>query len=139
MGAWGTGIFENDSALDWVAELVEENDESMIHSTLASIDDKMESIVDTYIEEPDASSILAAAEIVSYFSGNPSDDLPQEVIDWLEENKLKNISELLELARSSVKIVKNKSELRELWEESDEFDGWLSVVEELESRLQNKH
>jgi hypothetical protein len=138
MGAWGIGIFENDSALDWIAELVEENDESIIYSTLASIDNKVESITDTYIEEPDASAILAAAEIVAYLIGNPSDDLPEEVVDWLEENKLNNISELLELARSSVKTVKKKSELRELWEESEELDGWLSVVEELESRLQNK-
>ena len=138
MGAWGTGIFENDSALDWIGELVAENDESIIYSTLASIDNKVESITDTYIEEPDASAILAAAEIVAYLSGNPSDDLPEEVVDWLEENKLNNISELLELARSSVKTVKKKSELRELWEESDEFDDWLSVVGELERRLQNK-
>jgi hypothetical protein len=138
MGAWGIGIFENDSALDWVAELVEENDESIIYSTLASIDSNVESITDSYIEEPDATAILAAAEIVAYLSGNPSGDLPQEVVDWAEENKLNNLSELLELARSSVKTVKKNSELRELWEESDEFDGWLSVVEELERRLQNK-
>jgi uncharacterized protein DUF4259 len=37
MGAWGTGIFDNDTACDWAYGLKETNDLSLIESALDKV------------------------------------------------------------------------------------------------------
>ena len=135
MGAWGINNFENDAALDWIAEFAEKQ----------SID-KIEGLFTDAIEddEPDVdlgSAVLAAAELLAIAQGNE----PEEFDDtFLEDHEidLESIQEwldadLINLALNAVEKISEAtdSELRSLWEEADELDHWLHVVVDLKKRV----
>ncbi len=130
MSAWGFGSFENDDAADWVADLVEMNDETLI-------DEAFERAMEAksgYIEAPEASCALAAAEVVAALRGKPASELPEEIRGWLE-GKPTPSTERLQNARQAVAAVRKESELRDLWEEQEELEDWEPVVADLERRL----
>src|SRR5918996_298232 len=62
MGAWGAGIFDNDDAADWVYELEQAGDDSVLAETLAAV---ANAGADAYVEAPDAAAALAAAAVVA--------------------------------------------------------------------------
>jgi hypothetical protein len=128
MGAWGVSTFESDAALDFVLDIVETNDLSLIESTIREViayDDELDADL--------AEQGLVAGEIIAALHGNSS-DLPPELQDWIK-SKESNSPELRHLAHKATKKVLDDSELRELWEESDEFDDWQGSVRDLLSRL----
>lgn len=144
MGAWGFGDFENDSALDWAEELIEdENKIEFIESTLKkalslktnSLFKKLINNKEKQIEEPLGSEILAASEIIAALNNNPSNDLPDFVTEWINSNRFNNLTSLKLLALEAINIVKTKSELKELWNESEDLSNWLKIICELEERL----
>lgn len=131
MGAWGIDSFENDCAGDWVSDLAYEDDGlELIIATLSEAADNIEG----YLEEPVGAEALAAAEVVAAMFGKPCKGLPVEVSDWLAQN-VRRDDNLKKMALKAVEVVKTKSELMELWKESEEFNLWISSVEELSSRL----
>jgi hypothetical protein len=127
MGAWGAGTFDNDDALDWLDDLVDGADDA--------IRDALEATDAEHIEGPDASSALAAAEVVAAALGHPAADLPGEVSDWLEANDAKSAAALAPLALRAVDRVRQNSELKDLWEESDPAE-WNAAVDDLRKRLE---
>ncbi|MFZ1401184.1 MAG: DUF4259 domain-containing protein, partial [Candidatus Promineifilaceae bacterium] len=61
---------------------------------------------------------------------------PQELAEWLAENSPMQVKpEYIEMARKAVARVLAKSELREVWLESEEFGVWETAVHNLQSRL----
>ncbi len=130
MGAWGPGIFENDEALDWVIDLEGTKDYSMVNDALETVN----SGAGGYLESPDCSNALAAAEVVAALAGNPAPDLPDEVISWLKGKKAAD-AKLIKSAKSAVSAIARESELRELWKESDEYGSWKEVISDLKQRL----
>jgi hypothetical protein len=130
MGAWGTGTFDNDEAMDWAFELEESKDFSIVESTLKIITSAEPGAIDTY----DASVGLAAGEVVAALLGFETDDLPEEVKDWLD-GKPEPPANLVALAQRAVEAVKKHSALRAYWEEAGSLDEWTEAVEDLESRL----
>lgn len=132
MGAWGTGIFENDDASDWVYTLAEEEGIDALRPTLMAAADLF-GITEEILEEPAGSEALAAAEVVAALLGKPSINLPDEVSEWVQGKEF--CPELAFVALKAVKVVLTNSELKELWEESDEFNAWISVVNNLKERL----
>lgn len=75
MGAWGFQAFENDDALDWLEELEAGGVEAVRHG--------LNAVVDGYIDAPDGSVAVAAAEITAAAQGNPHGDLPEDVATWV--------------------------------------------------------
>jgi hypothetical protein len=133
-GAWDTGPFDNDDALDWVWELSESDDLSIIKSTLNSAASSS-----GYLEAPTASMAIAAAEVVAALRGNSRPDLPDEVSEWVDDHKLSVGDDLLKIARAAIENTKNteSSELAQLWMDSEELmDSWLKNVDDLLKRLQ---
>src|SRR2546430_16610875 len=63
-GAWGDGNFENDDALDWVADCVKSATPVPVS---AAIDGAVRS---KYIEAPEGSAAVAAAEVVAAALGS---------------------------------------------------------------------
>ena len=108
MGTWGNKPLENDDALDLKGDFEENNDISILTNAIVEVADMPE---DEYLELPEASEAVAAAEIIRSL-----DDVPEE---------------LLEKSKVAVKKVLDKSELRELWEEAGEFNEWLKATEHL--------
>lgn len=128
MGAWGAGSFDNDDALDWL-DALEERGRLAIEDALRAAAEAGES----YLEAPEASIAVAAAEVAAALHGRPAADLPGEVEAWVKLNPAPG-ADLRELARAAVRRVRQESELRELWEETDPAD-WYAALDDLLRRL----
>jgi len=92
----------------------------------------------SYLEEPDASEAIAAAEVVAALKGRPCDALSEfpEVLVWIEEHTDWVNVKLIRDAASAVERVRTASELRDLWSQSEEFPAWAAQLDDLLSRLQ---
>jgi hypothetical protein len=129
MGAWGIGNFDNDDAADWAYELGESRGAQILVAALE------QATSEGYLEAPECSVALAAAEIVAALLGNSSPTLPDEVREWVAANDIEVDQKLLSLARAAVKRVKEDSELRELFKDSASFEQWLALEDDLIKRL----
>ncbi len=131
MGAWGLKSFDNDDAMDWVAEFDEAGAE-VIKTTLdAALNDNEK------LEAPEACEALAAAEIVAAAKTGDQSNLAEHAATALAKHASEVATpENLVLAKDAVGRVKSKSELRDLWQDTDEFDAWITDVEALEARLE---
>lgn len=127
MGAWGTGHFENDDALDLIAGVQGPDD---LDRVLRAASESEEASVDATV----ASEAMAAAEVVAAMMGRPSGDCPEEVTKRLEELGAPAPA-LVRLAQESVSRVLMESELVDLWAESDEVEAWNRSVTGLIDRL----
>lgn len=128
MGAWGEEAFENDDAADWVAELEGASDATPIHGALlvASLD---------YLEAPEGSIVLAAAEVVAAAAGRGGPALPEAVGAWIEANRSSIGPAEVMLALAAVdRVLADGSELVELWAETGE-STWMDGVHKLRTRL----
>lgn len=130
MGAWGVGAFENDDASDWVYELEEAGDLSLVRETLEAAADP-----EGYLEAPTCAVALAAAEVVAAVGGRPAPDLPEEVRTWVAAHRTALPGELQQLSVRALDQVAADSELKELWAESDENGMWVDRLQELRARL----
>ena len=146
MGVWGTGNFENDTALDLVAELMETEEGAAI--LVSSLQATANIPAGETLDSDDAVETLVAAEFLAAALGVASDDFPEEAAEWLAQNDLlaadsfiggpreEKIKWLSTLAlRAIERIHSGDSELDELWEESDEYEEWLATLDELKARL----
>lgn len=130
MGAWGTHNFANDDAMDWLAEL-EDNGLAATSSAFAAVDEA----ADDYLDASIAACALAAAEVIAALHGRPSPTLPEEIITWVAANPGDPGKALLASARRTIDVVGKQSELRDLWEETDEFETWRAELSDLKGRL----
>ncbi|WP_022693040.1 DUF4259 domain-containing protein [Ponticaulis koreensis] len=126
MGAWGVGSFENDGALDYLAS-VEELGTSLIAGSLG------QPFVEHDLEMDDAIEVLVAAEIVAAIATGKLDRLPEGADTFLKS--LGDLSGLKAQAHAAVTIVRDSSELSEVWAETDHHQQWLDDVNVLLSRL----
>lgn len=130
MSASGSGSFENDAAMDWVAELEGYSDDSPIVDALNTVIDQ----ADDYPEEPDCSIAIAAAEVVAAQLGNPHTDCPEEIETWVEGHPTPSSTRIAQ-ARQVIEGIQIDSELKDFWKESDEFEAWQERIDDLLSRL----
>lgn len=134
MGYWDTGIFDNDVAMDWIYDLIEQEDYELIANALYSIYHVYQENTDEYIDMDEASEALASAEVVAILSGSMNTNIPEELKEWLN-GKILEDEQLKKIAKSVVISIRDNSELREAWNESDSFQQWLNTIEELIERL----
>ena len=115
MGTWGVGYFENDDALDFIAELEELSDpEPRIAELFA------ESKSDEYLEAPIAAQLVAVIAVI--LGKNAKHQIKSSVPK----------SAMIE----ACKMVRG-SELAELWEDSDEYNlAWVNGIQKLEQELE---
>jgi hypothetical protein len=131
MGAWGPKSFENDGALDWVAEVTElENFSGVAGALEAVMADKAD-----YLDADVCEEGLAAAEIVAAAAGKPAAEMPEELAGWIK-GQAKPDAAMVARAIDVLGAVREKSELRELWEESENFADWNAALDELKARLE---
>lgn len=129
MGASGYSAFENDDAMDWLAELEDAEDTSVLVNAFDEISD----VSEDYIEIPEASIAIAAAEVVAALLGRTAISLPEEVMEWVE-GRGEMASAVVNQARSAVNRILVDSELQGVWEDSGSSD-WKACVEDLLRRL----
>jgi Domain of unknown function (DUF4259) len=134
MGAWGAGSFDNDDAVDWVGDLGRSADGRLIRAALDAVG-RLDPA--DYLEAPDASVAVAAAEVVAALRGRPAADLPQEVTTWVQAHGRSGVADdLRAAARAAVARVEASSELRDLWDETDDAGAaWRQQLGDLLARL----
>ncbi|GMK41277.1 hypothetical protein PCCS19_43330 [Paenibacillus sp. CCS19] len=169
MGAWGVKTFENDSALDWISELEDDKDLSIVVYKFSEFNHEYQDSPAETLDSDLSSEVLAAVEIVAVLRGAPGGDIPPAIERWLkkksydrnlvsvfnemmksdavdDETKLQwkafskeekwkyIVSALADDAVKLIEIILSQSELKDLWEESDKYEDWLSEVNYLKSR-----
>lgn len=130
MGAWGTGSFENDTALDFVHEYKDEGIDVAIAAFERVIDEDEDEVLDSDY----CSEAIAGAEIVAALIGKPAAQLPSEVRRAAEIDETPE-APVVELAKKAITRVRTGSELKDLWEESEDAALWLAAVDDLLARL----
>jgi hypothetical protein len=130
MGAWSHEPFGNDDAGDWVWTLEEADDFSVIEKALAAVTDEREE----YLEAPQCTEALAAAEIVAALLGKPTQSLPDDAAAWVKGKPLPPES-LVSKASEAVASILASSEIDELWKESESYAQWQAVTNDLQDRL----
>ena len=122
MGAWGSGPFENDDALDAVDALVDGSFE---------LDDLRGALAGDYLEAPEGSVALALAEVALATLGriDPPAELDEVDIRLLATQLDDATSELILLAAERA-VQPEGSELYELWDEAgdDELAEWRTTA-----------
>ncbi|MEM9500639.1 MAG: DUF4259 domain-containing protein [Pseudomonadota bacterium] len=125
MGAWGSGPFDNDEALDFATKIQSVDsliDEVLLHDVGATID----------VEK--AGRIVVVAECVAAMRGHPHalmpSDLAQRLLTFGEPS-----DELFDNTRDSVSMVISNSELSELWAESEHRANFNRAMTDLIDRL----
>ena len=135
MGAWDHTPFGNDDASDWGEDLRSCEDLSFVEETLDTVIRSGEE----YLEAPESSHAIAAAEVVARLQGRfgVRDSYTESVDQWIAAHPLTVPVALALKAHAALdRILARPSELLELWEESDDFESWKDTITELKSRIQ---
>src|SRR2546428_14168707 len=129
-GAWGAGSFENDDALDWVALCVKSTTDSPVTAALDT------AVRVAYIQAPDGSAAVAAAEVVAAALGRPNPQLPAALRTWIQSRSRERLVQLAPDARRALTRITDSavSELQQLWSESNS-PQWRTAIADLVSRL----
>ena len=114
MGAWAAGSFDNDDACDWVWELAEAEDLSILEEAFSRVID-----ADGCLEAPDCSIGIAAAEVVAALRQCPVTHPPDEVVAFVVRISTPPSPALVSSALRTLERIKTQSELQELWDESE--------------------
>lgn len=134
MGTWSVYPFGNDDAADWAYELEEAESLEPIESAL----DAVLEAGDDYLEAPEASIAVAAIDVLGRLMGRPGDSssCSQAVEAWVQRTAVAPDAETVDRALKALdRILGENSELRELWEESGDFEAWKASMHFLRSRI----
>ena len=134
MGAWGTGVFDNDTACDWAYGLEEQSDLALIERTL----DTVLAAAGEYLDASDAEEALAAIETIARLQGHwgVRNSYTANVDAWVEKAKLQPPPALVRKAHAAIdRILGEDSEILELWDDSELLDEWKQEVDALRLRV----
>jgi hypothetical protein len=130
MGAWGSGSFENDTALDWAGRIRSPCD-------LREPIDRLKAVGSGNVDADLACEVIAAAEAVAMLMGRKGPGFPEDLEERLAATGEPD-KQFYHQVRSAVMQVMRKSELADLWEESAAETGnneWLASLTGLIERL----
>jgi len=133
MGAWGSDTFENDAACEWVLELELAGLQHVVETL-----DAIRAVGGDELEADLGSEGLAACDTIARLRGKPGQqDAYTEGLDaWVRSQTKRPPPELVAKALQVVdRIAGKRSELAELWEESDDLAEWRACVASLRDRL----
>ncbi len=134
MGTWSHEPFGNDSANDWAYGLEKQTDFSLVEKTIQNVLDNGADYLDVDL----AVDAVAAAEVIAKAlgRGTQSDAYTENVDAWLRSISARPSANLLSKAQEALtRILGPDSELKELWEESDDFEEWELSIKALQSAI----
>src|SRR4051794_41896831 len=121
MGAWEVGPFENDTALDWAADLRSGGAEAVRVALSAA--------ADGFLDAREGEEVVAAAEVVASALGEPAPNLPGDVTAWIAANGGQLSREGVALARGAVaRGVREQSGVGGIWGGDAEGEGGPEAV-----------
>lgn len=125
MGAWGHLPFENDDALDWLAELETQGAVAVQHALERAIAGKGD------VES--SSRAVAAAAIVALSAGWTDEDVPNDAAEWAAEHA-DAARHLAPQALEALRTIRRANELSDLWFE-DDAEEWTTSIATLEDAI----
>ena len=131
VGSWGVASFENEAAGDWFLLVEEAPDPGAV---MASAIDDVVGAAD-FLEIDVCREGIAAAELCACCAGQLPDRLPDNVDGWVHANPHGPHADEVELAVGAVTRVREESELRDHWEDTEDLSRWLAELNDLLSRL----
>lgn len=131
MGAWGVGIFEDDTSCDLI-------DEAMDDGALTLIEEAMEVDMDQYIDFEDAHKIIVSAALIDTIVNATDHHYPTENFDeWLKDQPHDEIAAFKDDIALRLHSVLADSELSELWQDEEEsFPQWKAIIARLIQSLE---
>ncbi len=134
MRALDMGVFENETACDWLYKLEDREDLSLVMDSLDNVLD----VEDDYLEAFEAEEGLAAAETVARLKGDwGRRDASTEIVDkWVEQYQLVPTKNMIKKSLAVInRVLQEPSELLELQKDGKQFDDWKNVLDDLAERL----
>lgn len=128
--SWVIGGFRDDEAQRWVEQFTDEG--------LTAISAALTSLIEADQDELDESqcqAALAAVEVVAALLGEPSDDLPEEVQEWVEENEDAVDDAILKKSTSALERIEESGEVKGLFRDHD-WGRFQSYLSHLKQRLE---
>ena len=132
MNTWGTGSFENESATEFIKEVLEDGPVALEEAFEVTLDPDV-----AEVEAEEGARALAAAEIVlAQLSGESEVVTDPNLRAWLDELGEDDLSELRELALESLdRVLAAGSELPEMWQDRPDAAEWRTNVKQLRAGL----
>ncbi|MDR1821067.1 MAG: DUF4259 domain-containing protein [Oscillospiraceae bacterium] len=133
MGAWNYGVFDDDTAYDYLPDLKESNN---IVALMAQYFDDVLSA--DYVEyDNGVAALVAAAVIDSAVNGTVYRCDEEELPEWIATLSATEFSPIISKAGAAITaVLSEKSELQELWFENKElYPSWLKEKEDIRERL----
>jgi len=130
MGTWGDGSFDNDHSEDFISQLATSESDAIFKEALRAVK------ANTCSE--DCWSFIAAAELIAFERGHGSKAMPEQGVTWMEDIDFKTTDATAQKAIAGLNKIRKKSELVELWSETDGLATWRKAIGELIGRLKRK-
>lgn len=132
MGAWDVGVWDNDDASDWLADLCDADGTELLESSL-----KPREVQGYYLEAPEGTIALCAADVVLLAVSPATSSAPRKARAWVESQNSDSVRALSGVAKSCLtRLLAPHSELQQLWEENAElYPAWKARVEEMRDAL----
>jgi hypothetical protein len=129
VGAWESGPFDNDDALDFVGTLADAPDDETHRRLLEAL-----TLSEGYLELPEANEAIAAAGLVAAWNGWPVD--AGSVLDLVDSRELEVTDALRSAARAALDQVQGEdSEWREVWDDAGLLDEVGTQLDEMRAHL----
>ncbi|MCB1329826.1 MAG: DUF4259 domain-containing protein [Maritimibacter sp.] len=135
MGAWGAGVFEDDTSLDW---LEGEYASSGADAVARALDEAAGTPVTGYLDYDAGAAARAAAEVVAAVHGNLPEGVETEDLAKLNAHgaDVRALGDIGARARAAFqRLISENSELHELWNDGGSDPDWTAAMNDLRRRL----
>lgn len=129
--------FDNESAENFLADM-SVNGYGLIAVSLEKITDS-----DGRPDIIECEEAIVACEIIAALVGKPAHDFPPDLNEWIDmflpvaSEPRNEVSALTNKAADAIDLLVTDSELRELWEDTPDFDLWFETQVDLQKRILN--
>lgn len=132
MEIWSYGSFDNDSAKEFMNEVIQDGEFALREAFEVVLDPDME-----YVEAEEGVRAIAAAEILAaVLNGDTTRITDAGLRVWVQNADQTSLANLRNVASEALnRILAPESELPELWEDTEDYSAWLSDVQRLRSGL----
>ena len=130
MGTWGTGILDNDAALNWLESFKKRKSlrriESKIRGCLKAKPGKFEEVYE---------EALVAIEVLTFIQGRKVPERYLALESWIRSQRIEDSREIISFSRDCINRVTNSKEIKELWHDSKDWNSWKKGVKQLDQFL----
>ena len=132
MGAWGMGVFDDDTSCEVIEEAMDEGSpiSELVEKAISSSECE-------YIEYTECHEIIVAAAMVNSLINKVSYDGIDDLDKWLSKQNIEIVAPFKgKLAAALSCVLGESSELNELWAENeDDYLAWKGNLEAIISGL----